>query len=144
MIDYYRAAVRPPKGTKTELQPISAPTLVIWGEKDRYLGPDLAEPHHEDVPNLDRVERLPDASHWVHHDEAERVTPTAHRLLRPRPPNLTPPNVDGVRRTGLAARGMEAARSGALPSLARLAQNERLRATEARKVANEVPMAHCP
>ena len=91
MIDYYRAAVRPPKGTKTELHPISAPTLVIWGEKDRYLGPDLAEPHHEDVPNLDRVERLPDASHWVHHDEAERVTPTAHRLLRPRPPDLTPP-----------------------------------------------------
>jgi epoxide hydrolase 4 len=26
------------------------------------------------VPNLDRVERLPDASHWVHHDEPERVT----------------------------------------------------------------------
>jgi pimeloyl-ACP methyl ester carboxylesterase len=74
MIDYYRAAVRPPKGTKTELHPISAPTLVIWGEQDRYLGPNLAEPHHEDVPNLDRVERLADASHWVHHDEAERVT----------------------------------------------------------------------
>jgi epoxide hydrolase 4 len=74
MIDYYRAAVRPPKGTKTELQPVLAPTLVIWGEKDRYLGPDLAEPHRDDVPNLDRVERLPDASHWVHHDEHERVT----------------------------------------------------------------------
>jgi pimeloyl-ACP methyl ester carboxylesterase len=26
------------------------------------------------VPNLDRVERLPDASHWVHHDKHERVT----------------------------------------------------------------------
>ena len=25
------------------------------------------------MPNLDRVERLPDASHWVHHDAAERV-----------------------------------------------------------------------
>ena len=36
-------------------------------------GPELAEPEHDDVPNLDRVERLPDASHWVHHDEAERV-----------------------------------------------------------------------
>jgi hypothetical protein len=24
--------------------------------------------------NLDRVERLPDVSHWVHHDEADRVT----------------------------------------------------------------------
>jgi len=33
----------------------------------------LAEPDHDDVPNLVRVERLADASHWVHHDEAERV-----------------------------------------------------------------------
>ena len=72
MIDYYRAAVRlQPK--QDELRPVTAPTLVIWGQGDRYLGPKLAEPHHEDVPNLDRVERLPDASHWVHHDEAERV-----------------------------------------------------------------------
>jgi pimeloyl-ACP methyl ester carboxylesterase len=71
LIDYYRAAVR--LGSKQEIHPISAPTLVIWGQGDRYLGPTLAEPHHEDVPNLDRVERLPNASHWVHHDEAERV-----------------------------------------------------------------------
>jgi epoxide hydrolase 4 len=46
---------------------------VIWGQRDRYLGDDLAEPDHQDVPSLDRVERLPGASHWVHHDEAERV-----------------------------------------------------------------------
>ena len=25
------------------------------------------------MPNLVGVERLPNASHWVHHDEAERV-----------------------------------------------------------------------
>ena len=72
MIDYYRAAVR--LGSKQEVRPITAPTLVIWGQGDRYLGRKLAEPHHEDVPNLDRVERLPDASHWVHHDEAGRVS----------------------------------------------------------------------
>ena len=47
---------------------------IIWGQRDRYLGPELAEPDHNDVPGLDRVERLPDASHWVHHDEHERVT----------------------------------------------------------------------
>jgi hypothetical protein len=29
---------------------------LIWGERDRFLGPDLAGPHHDDVPNLDRVE----------------------------------------------------------------------------------------
>jgi len=74
MINYYRSSVRtPPKKAEEALGPISAPTLVIWGERDRYLGEDLAEPEHDDVPNLDRVERLPDASHWVHHDEAERV-----------------------------------------------------------------------
>ena len=64
----------PPKKAEAALRPIKAPTLVIWGQRDRYLGEELAEPDHDDVPNLDRVERLPDASHWVHHDEAERVT----------------------------------------------------------------------
>jgi pimeloyl-ACP methyl ester carboxylesterase len=54
-------------------RPISAPTLVIWGERDSYLGSDLAESDRDDVPNLDRVERLADASDWVHHDEAGRV-----------------------------------------------------------------------
>jgi pimeloyl-ACP methyl ester carboxylesterase len=75
MINYYRFSVREsPKRRLGALRPISAPTLVIWGQRDRYLGPELAEPDHDDVPNLDRVERLPDASHWVHHDEHERVT----------------------------------------------------------------------
>jgi pimeloyl-ACP methyl ester carboxylesterase len=32
-----------------------------------------APPDRADVPNLDRVARLPDASHWMHHDEPERV-----------------------------------------------------------------------
>ena len=74
MINYYRESVRQSPHAEAQLRPISAPTLVVWGQGDRYLGPDLAEPDHEDVPNLDRVERLPDASHWVHHDEPERVT----------------------------------------------------------------------
>jgi pimeloyl-ACP methyl ester carboxylesterase len=74
MINYYRASVRQSqKEAAAKLRPISAPTLVIWGEDDAYLGSDLAEPDRDDVPNLDRVERLAGASHWVHHDEAERV-----------------------------------------------------------------------
>jgi pimeloyl-ACP methyl ester carboxylesterase len=51
---------------------------VIWGDPDSYLGSDLAEPESDDVANLDRLERLTDASHWVHQDEAERV----NQLLR--------------------------------------------------------------
>ena len=74
MINYYRSSVRtPPKKAAAQIHPVKAPTLVIWGQADGYLGPELAEPEHDDVPNLDRVERLPEASHWVHHDEAERV-----------------------------------------------------------------------
>ena len=74
MINYYRCSVRtPPKKAKAAIRRISAPTLVIWGQGDRFLCPKLAEPSRDDVPNLDRVERLPNASHWVHHDEAERV-----------------------------------------------------------------------
>ena len=74
MINYYRASVRQnQKEAVAKLRPISAQTLVIWGDQDAYLGSDLAEPHEDDVPNLDRVERLEDASHWVHHDEAQRV-----------------------------------------------------------------------
>ncbi len=74
MINYYRASVRQsPKQAEAQLRPISAPTLVIWGERDSYLGSELAEPDRDDVPNLDRVERLADASHWVHHDQAEHV-----------------------------------------------------------------------
>jgi epoxide hydrolase 4 len=74
MINYYRASVRQSqKEAAGKLRPLAAPTLVIWGELDNYLGSDLAEPHREDVPNLDRVERLAEASHWVHHDEAQRV-----------------------------------------------------------------------
>jgi pimeloyl-ACP methyl ester carboxylesterase len=60
-------------GSKQQVRTVSAPTLIIWGQGDRYLGRGLAEPHDEDVPTLARVERVPDASHWVHHDAAERV-----------------------------------------------------------------------
>jgi pimeloyl-ACP methyl ester carboxylesterase len=75
MINYYRSSVRtPPKKAAAAIQTVKAPTLVIWGQRDAYLGQELAEPDHDDVPNLERVERLPNASHWVHHDEAERVT----------------------------------------------------------------------
>jgi pimeloyl-ACP methyl ester carboxylesterase len=75
MINYYRALLRQsPKQAEARILPVHAPTRVIWGEHDRYLSPALAEPHRADVPNLERVIRLPEASHWVQHDEPERVT----------------------------------------------------------------------
>ena len=72
-INYYRALFRqPPARWRAGLRPITAPVLIIWGEQDRYLGKELAEPDPAWVPNA-RVERLPDASHWVQVDRPERV-----------------------------------------------------------------------
>lgn len=74
-MNYYRASMRRPPGRgRHELTPISAPTLVIWGERDRYLSSSLAEPDRTDVPGLERVVRIPEASHWVQHDEPDRVS----------------------------------------------------------------------
>ena len=72
-INYYRAAVRAgPWAMAGRVRPIAAPTLLIWGERDRYLVPELASGLEAWVPNL-RVERLAAASHWVQHDEPDRV-----------------------------------------------------------------------
>jgi pimeloyl-ACP methyl ester carboxylesterase len=71
MVNYYRCSVR--KQSKDPIVPISAPTLLIWGQEDRYLCPGVREPDRKDVPGLDRVVQLPGASHWVHHDQADRV-----------------------------------------------------------------------
>ncbi|HET6865036.1 MAG TPA: alpha/beta hydrolase [Solirubrobacteraceae bacterium] len=78
-INYYRASMRRPRraasgGGGGSFAPVTAPTLVIWGEHDRYLSSSLAEPSRDDVPGLERVVRLPEASHWVQHDEPDRVS----------------------------------------------------------------------
>jgi pimeloyl-ACP methyl ester carboxylesterase len=73
MLNYYRALSRQtPGGAAKRIRPIEAPTRVIWGRRDRYLTPDVAEPHRSDVPNLERVIHL-DTSHWVQHDEPGQV-----------------------------------------------------------------------
>lgn len=70
-VDYYRAFRRyRPEGTD---RPVRAPTLVVWGMRDRHLGPELLEGLDRYVPDL-RVERLPNASHWVPADEPERLS----------------------------------------------------------------------
>jgi pimeloyl-ACP methyl ester carboxylesterase len=72
-LNYYRALFRRnPIESRRLLQRIEAPVLVIWGEKDRLLSADLAEPDRYWVPNL-RMERLPDAGHFVAEDRPEKV-----------------------------------------------------------------------
>ena len=70
MIDWYRALFRrrdhPPR------ERVAAPTLVLWGEDDQALVPEMAE---ESVAYCEdgRLERFPDATHWLPHEEPGRV-----------------------------------------------------------------------
>jgi len=82
-INYYRALLRRnPLGVRARLRRIEVPVLVIWGEQDRYLEAGLAQPPRRWVPDA-RVERLPDASHWVQLDRPARVNALLRGFLAP-------------------------------------------------------------
>jgi pimeloyl-ACP methyl ester carboxylesterase len=82
-IHYYRAAIRgAATGSLPRPERIDAPVLVVWGERDRFLGKELATPSPKWVPHA-RVEFLPDASHWVQVDAPQRVNELLLDFLRP-------------------------------------------------------------
>jgi epoxide hydrolase 4 len=71
MLNWYRAALRrPPKRPPTVR--VIAPTLLIWGARDRFLGQELVAPSLG-LCDRGRAEILPDATHWVQHEEPGRV-----------------------------------------------------------------------
>jgi pimeloyl-ACP methyl ester carboxylesterase len=51
---------------------VKVPTLVIWGEKDRWLLTGNLEGLEKYVPNL-TIKRIPDGSHWVIHEKPALV-----------------------------------------------------------------------
>jgi pimeloyl-ACP methyl ester carboxylesterase len=70
MINYYRAVLR--KRPTPAAQPIACPTLVIWGKRDAYAIPELAELSVRMCAD-GRIAWFENATHWVQHDEPERV-----------------------------------------------------------------------
>ena len=79
-LNYYRAAFRYRPQVGGRKWPAGLKTLVVWGERDRYLGPGLLDGLDRWVPDL-AVERIPDASHWVQADAPERVNELLIRFL---------------------------------------------------------------
>jgi pimeloyl-ACP methyl ester carboxylesterase len=74
-INYYRAAFRDALRNRLRVREVrvDVPTLVVWGERDAFLGKELTERLDRWVRDV-RVEYLPDAGHWVQQDEPETVT----------------------------------------------------------------------
>ncbi|MEC4719386.1 alpha/beta hydrolase [Noviherbaspirillum sp. CPCC 100848] len=86
-VNYYRASpLHPPTDDhpgplKLELDPenfrIKVPTRVIWGEQDTALPKSLLDGLEGMVDDL-KVERIPEGSHWVIHEQPQRI----NRLIR--------------------------------------------------------------
>lgn len=70
MIHWYRAAVRhPPRGATGR---VASPTLLLWGEQDRFLDQRLAAPSL-DLCDEGLLRTFPEATHWLQHEEPGRV-----------------------------------------------------------------------
>jgi pimeloyl-ACP methyl ester carboxylesterase len=71
MINWYRAMIQKspaPPPNKT----ITVPTLLIWGAQDAFLGPQMAQPSIDLCEN-GRLVIIEEATHWVQHEEPQRV-----------------------------------------------------------------------
>jgi pimeloyl-ACP methyl ester carboxylesterase len=80
MINYYRAMLRPAGGVP--LRRIQAPVLVLWGDRDPYLGRRLAKPSRKWVPHA-RVEILEGVGHFVQHEQPELLNRRIVDFLKP-------------------------------------------------------------
>ncbi|MET0340866.1 MAG: alpha/beta hydrolase [Polyangiales bacterium] len=59
---------------------IKAPTLLMWGEKDRWVPPSLIERWRADLPNIE-VRTYPDGGHIPMEELAEETARDAHAFL---------------------------------------------------------------
>jgi pimeloyl-ACP methyl ester carboxylesterase len=71
-VNWYRASFRGGLSKHQLTAKVDVPTLVIWGDRERYLDPELAVPPQDLVTHA-RTAHVPEASHWVQHDAPERV-----------------------------------------------------------------------
>lgn len=70
MLNWYRAMFR--HGEAPPRARVHPPALVIWGEEDAALIPELAASSAERCED-GRVKRFPSATHWVQHEHPDRV-----------------------------------------------------------------------
>lgn len=78
-LNYYRAIVR--WGWRLPVQPISAPTQIIWGEEDIALGKELTYGTERHVPDL-RIHYIPNCGHWVQQEALQEVQEVLLEFLR--------------------------------------------------------------
>ena len=71
MMNWYRASLRNPPSRQSTIR-VTVPTVLIWGVLDTFLKREMAQPSIGLCDN-GRVIFIENATHWVHHEEANRV-----------------------------------------------------------------------
>ena len=81
-LNYYRASpLKPPVDADSPIHRVSfkpeevtvrVPTTVLWGMADTALAPGLLDGLEQWVPQLNLI-RVPEGSHWIVHEQPERV-----------------------------------------------------------------------
>lgn len=89
-LNYYRASpLRPPRPEDPaaatielphEMLTVSLPTLVLWGLGDTALPPELVDGLEAYIPQL-TLERVPEATHWIVHEQPQRVIMALQQFL---------------------------------------------------------------
>jgi pimeloyl-ACP methyl ester carboxylesterase len=89
-LNYYRnSPLRPAMGPGDVLNTlvlpdaavtVTVPTTLLWGERDHALLPGLLDGLERWVPRLQTL-RVPDASHWIVHEQPARVAAEIERAL---------------------------------------------------------------
>jgi pimeloyl-ACP methyl ester carboxylesterase len=82
MVNWYRAAFRARPAPPAD-PIVRVPTLMLWGARDRFLGRGLAWISGALCENL-TVEWFEDATHWIQHEEPERVNQAIIRFFQNR------------------------------------------------------------
>lgn len=76
MLNWYRAALRHPPERAASVR-VTVPTRILWGQKDPALGEEMVDPSLA-LCDHGSVERFPELSHWLQHEEPELI---AERLV---------------------------------------------------------------
>ena len=71
MINWYRAAIQKPPSYE-HYPKVTVPTLLIWGELDKFLGKEMAQ-LSIDLCENGRLVMIEGATHWVQHEKADKV-----------------------------------------------------------------------
>jgi pimeloyl-ACP methyl ester carboxylesterase len=87
MINYYRNIFEFVDGPST-WQPLTLPTLMIWGEEDVALGKELTYGTEAYVKNL-TLKYIPNCSHWVQQEKPQQVNQYINEFLPQQTPTVS-------------------------------------------------------